>query len=214
MFLRPDWRDSAQYKTLHDRRDDPGRSTKLAWEFIRRSPEYQSDIAQYVAEADPARRKSFWPAHFRTRWGLRMVKPPSEDVDYPIFGPWDLRTFIPFQKWQPSSGPRVMIPVDLSRPLESIEETVLGVVRALREAGIENGSIQPVTGRVLSPTRYVEQLRILDASDAHATFAEIGEGLYPGATNDPESKQRDKRIRAAHKAALKMQGGGWRILIA
>jgi hypothetical protein len=59
---------------------------------------------------------------------------------------------------------------------------------------------------------YVEHLRILDGVADGATISEIGELLHPGAINDPAEKQRDKRIRAAHKAALKMQAEGWRVL--
>ena len=68
------------------------------------------------------------------------------------------------------------------------------------------------TSRLLNRGVYVEHLRILDGVAAGATIAEIGEVLHPGAINGPEDKQRDKRIRAAHKAALKMRDEGWRVL--
>jgi len=81
-----------------------------------------------------------------------------------------------------------------------------------RAAGMKAGAIKPVPERGLSEKTYNEHLRILDGGAAGAGLPEIGQVLQPRAVNDPESKQRDKRIRAAYKAALKMQGDGWRVL--
>lgn len=109
-------------------------------------------------------------------------------------------------------SPRVLVPVDLSLPIEELERTAIGLIRYLRKKGMEQGSVKVRTSRLLNRGVYVEHLRILDGVAAGATIAEIGEVLHPGAINGPEDKQRDKRIRAAHKAALKMRDEGWRVL--
>jgi hypothetical protein len=110
-------------------------------------------------------------------------------------------------------GPRVMIPVDLSESLETLESRVMWTVKRLRTEGIERGVITPRLSRVLAPRVYVEHLRILDASFVGADIREIGEVLQPLGINDPEARQRDKRIRAALRAAQSMQDGGYRILL-
>ena len=60
---------------------------------------------------------------------------------------------------------------------------------------------------------YAQYLRILDAIHEGVNFAEIGEVLTPGAINDPVLKERDKRTRAAHDAALKVQQEGYKGLL-
>lgn len=216
MTRRPAWRDAAQYSKFLNARLD-----LLAWEFIRRNPAYCDDASRFFSDDRGEKQtnsEQVWQAHFAAEWGLHTPKHPDEDYyktdldEWPIFIGWDFRDFVSYAEWRPSCGPKVSIPVDLSLPLEAIEEQVVGTVRALRAAGIEHGSFTPVSARTQSTRVYVEHLRILDAVAEGSTIAEIGEVLHPGAINDPEERQRDKRIRAAHKAALKMQAEGWRML--
>jgi hypothetical protein len=242
MFARPNWRDAAQYSKFLEVYPDlmawefMRRNADYQAEYLkvceveivlvvhhlnvataRRSPSPESALIGASGEARVEDARALY-RRFCSRWRLRKAKDPAENYyhydfsEAPIFEWEDLCNFTHFEEWQPSSGPRVMIPVDLSMPLEAIEESVMGIVRSLRLAGVEHGSIKPIYARTLSAKVYVEHLRILDGVEAGATIAEIGEALRPGAINDPEEKQRDKRTRAAHKAALKMQADGWRVL--
>lgn len=235
MYVRPDWRDTDHYSFLQGHQLDV-----LAWEFVRRNPDYQKDCAEFLAVAPDVRQwHSFCVGasgldnpevaamgesvrdvyrRFRAHWRLLGPKDPNEDFynpdsDAPIFDLDFFSHFTHIDKWLPISGPKVLLPVDLSMPLESIKETVMGAIKEMRAAGIAAGSIKPVTERVLAEKTYIEHLRILDGVAAGADLPEIGQVLQPKAVNDPESKQRDKRIRAAYKAALKMQADGWQVLL-
>jgi len=235
MFVRPDWRDTYHYSFLQEHNLDV-----FAWEFVRRNPAYQKDCAEFLAVAPDVR---VWHSfcvgpggpvsselavlsepernvyrRFPSRWCLLGPKDPNEDFYNPDSADpvFDLDLFNHYTHtdlWRPSSGPKVLIPVDLSRPLESIQKMVMESVKTFRAAGIAAGSITPMSARVLSEKVYIEHLRILDGVDAGASILEIGQELHPLAVNDAESKQRDKRMRAAYKAALKMQADGWRVLL-
>lgn len=173
-----------------------------------------------------------WLKHFKDRWQLQRIIPPSffdiHGQEHSGFDGAEFRCFfhtaeeesetykLPgprlFSERLKVEGPRILLPVDLSLPLEELERTAVGLIRYLRKKGIEQGTVKVRKSRLLRPAVYVEHLRILDAMNDGATIAEIGEVLHPCAINDPEERQRDKRIRAAHKAALKMRAEGWRVL--
>lgn len=159
-------------------------------------------------------RDEYWRSHFDEKWGMESTVLPTDDDAWDFFLCQDFypELFKPvlFDKVE---GPRVLIPVDLSVPLEALLKMVEWRVRELRDLGIKQGTVEPRTTRVQSNRTYIEQLCILDAFAVGATVQEIGDVISPRATNDPESKQRDKRIKAAYQAALKMQNGGYRALI-
>lgn len=177
-------------------------------------------------------RSEKWLNHFRKRWHLHRIIACSffddKGKEHSDFFGAEFRNFyntsdkelgtykLPgprlFSEGLRVEGPHVLVPVDLSMPLEELERTAIGLIRYLRDEGIKQGTVKARKARLLSRAVYVEHLRILDGVDAGATIAEIGEVLHPGAINGPEDKQRDKRIRAAHKAALKMRDEGWRVL--
>lgn len=177
-------------------------------------------------------RSEKWLKHFRERWSLhRIISCSFFDVqgkEHTDFNGAEFRNFfntsenerdtykLPgprlFSESLRVEGPHVLVPVDLSMPLEEIERTAIGLIRYLRDEGIKQGTVKVRKARLLNRAVYVEHLRILDGLAAGATIAEIGAVLHPGAENDPEDRQRDKRIRAAHKAALKMRAEGWRVL--
>lgn len=228
MFIRPNWRDPEPYKELLE----PGCLSWIAWGFLRRNPAYQKDYEVYHADFghrqidDDPERFGYWCEFAEHKWKInRFISVnPSTTVNGDEYDEFDGSDFIdvPFDQEESFKrvgfrniieGPLVLIPVDLSKPLKDLESAFKWTVQRLREEGIKQGTVIPRTSRVLAPRIYVQHLRILDAFAAGATVQEIGEVLAPGATNDPEARQRDKRINAAHKAALKMRDGGYRVLI-
>ena len=219
MFIRPNWRDLGPYKELLE----PGCCHFIAWEFLRRNPDYQKDVDVFNADwgdkqiDDDPERFDYWCKFIEDKW---LICLPVETNGHGFNGFEFTDSYLD----RPNSfksvgfkniieGPLVLIPVDLSKPLKELEAGFKWVVQRLREEGIKQGTVIPRTSRVLASRVYVEQLRILDAFAAGATAREIGDLLTPGAINDPEARQRDKRIKAAHKAALKMQDGGYRALL-
>lgn len=228
MFERPNWKDPECYKKLLE----PNVSGWIAWEFLRRNSKYQKEIEKYqkevilwqsingnAANGLPLGVERFvdWCSHFEQKWNLWIPVMPSE-------GSKAAQHFIQLEHDRPEQfkylgmggridNPLVQIPVDLSLPIKVLQERLMLTVQRLRNEGIENGCIQPRTARILAARVYVEQLRILDAFSVGATVREIGDVLAPDASNDPESRQRDKRIKAAYTAALKMQNDGYRALL-
>jgi hypothetical protein len=219
MFVRPNWRDPEPYKELLD----PDLWNCVAWEFLRRNPEYQRDYEVYHADFgnkqidDDPDGFDYWCAFAEHKWRInRPIAPYGDEFDGNDFIdlPFDqIESFKQIGFNNIIEGPLVLIPVDLSKPLKELEAQLKQQVKWLREEGIKQGTVAPRVNRVLAPRIYVQHLRILDAFAAGATVQEIGDVLAPGAANEPDSRQRDKRINAAHKAALKMQDGGYRVLI-
>lgn len=233
MFTRPDWRDKANYEWLLS---DSTSLQQLAWEFLRRSPGYSGAIFQFwSADIDLAtvNRQDFenylvdsglindpsqldrWRQNFAAEWGITNPAITTDDdgwLDFPMPTEDEPESFHRLDNGR-LTGPRVLMPVDLSLPLEMTFARLQEKLRELRESGIRCGLVVPQGNRIQSRALYCQYLRILDAVAAGATFAQIGETLTPGATNDPESKQRDKRTRAAHTAALEMAAGGYKGLL-
>ena len=222
MFVRPYWRDPKPYKEFLD----PSMSWFTAWEFLRRNPDYQRDLDAFRADwlekygDDDPERFEYWTGLAEEGWPLNHPIATENDefsgFDY-IQGTTAKSHFERYTRFKRVErgcikSPYVLIPADLSMPMKDLEASVLSQVRQLREKGIKQGTVIPRTNRVLAPRVYVQHLRILDAFAVGATVQEIGDVLAPGATNEPDSRQRDKRIKAAYKAALKMQDGGYRVL--
>lgn len=239
MFVRPDWKDIKAYEERCTRDFHGG----IAWEFIRRNPDYQTDVDLYCAEVqlfanenlerfeeyggvgvyamgsfhmeEQPERWRYWCQLVERKWGLALPFLTNDEFsgnEVP-FPPLDDPESFERETWQGIKGPRVLVPVDLSEPLEVMLKKAEYQIRRMRDAGIKSGAVKPTTNRVLSTAVYIEYLRILDGIAAGETIQKIGEVLSPSAANTPEEKQRDKRIRAAYKAALKMQDGGYRVLM-
>lgn len=236
MLVRPNWKDIKAYSGCDTNYD-------IAWEFIRRNPEYQRDVDLYRAEVvafasenlkafqnhgrdniesmicfhmdEQPGRWRHWIQVSNEKWGLSR----------PLMTTWEWTGWdLPFPTLdQPETfkralfdivdNPRVLIPVDLSEPLEVALKKAEHYIKRLRKNGVERGTVKPETRRTLSKAVYIEYLRILDGVAAGEALQTIGEVISPTACNDPTDKQRDKRIRAAHKAAIKMQDGGFRVLM-
>lgn len=243
MFIRPNWRDPESYTQFLK----PNLNNWIAWEFLRRNPEYQEDFDQYRREViewceihsndyqatlseldlpdcfvamrachEDSGQFDHWNELFERRWKLCTPVLTTDNCAPELFviNVYDRPDL--FQDLHGGfciDGPNVLIPVDLSEPLEVLEKRLMWQVRRLRDDGIKRGSVIPRTARILSPRIYIEQLRILDAYAVGATVQEIGAVLSPGASNDPDSRQRDKRIKAAYKAALSMQDSGHKALL-
>ena len=178
------------------------------------SPEWFCSKACFHQFEQPERFE-YWTQFIEQKWGLIYPYSPSDHWDGSGFIMPTLdrpETFDRVKNHQVIS-PRVLIPVDLSEPLEILLKKVEHQIRYFRNLGIESGNVEPVTSRVLSTAVYIEYLRILDGIEAGETLQKIGEVVSPTATNDPIEKQRDKRIRAAYTAAKKMQDGGYRALM-
>jgi len=91
VFQRPDWRDATKYE--HLAKSPPGR--QLAWEFLRRNPDYQADWLAYMTECEaweqmhlcqentglglPTKRFLWWCWHFQLKWDLKMPVSPARD---------------------------------------------------------------------------------------------------------------------------------------
>jgi hypothetical protein len=228
MLIRPNWRDPEPYKWLLD----PDLNHFIAWEFLRRNPTYQQDIRDFQDEGrawqqnnphtdlglpiGPAQLGG-WCRYVQEKWKIFFPFTPGtggEAVENFVMSDFhrpDL--FKPVSLCGRIDGPRVMIPVDLSEPWEVLEKRVMFIVKTFRNQGIANGTVQPRKKRVLAPRKYVEHLRILDAFAGGATLREIGDVLAPEAVNDSDARQRDKRLKAAYEAALKMQGDGYKALL-
>jgi len=219
MFIRPDWRDPESYNELLG----PYLTSYTAWEFLRRNPDYQKDFDVFDAEwrgkwfdDDPERFEECC-ALFEAKWGLlHPVNTNGDEFSGEQFLSPEFHSPDRFKPVGPGcrvDGPLVLMPFDLSKSLAWLEFQFAYDVRRLIREGVEQGTVIPRTKRKLDPRLYVEQLRILDAMAAGANVQEIGDVLEPNAANTPDERQRDKRIKAAHAAALKMQGGGYRALI-
>lgn len=246
-FIRPDWKKPKPYSDLLGTQS--GRL--IAWEFLRRNPDYEKDLIAFRATVDrwysEAMKSDIGPTvkeyadgsifhnmwygfidlapdkwhasreYFWAKWGLSGYVDLDDDGGPEVFvSRWEIKPddYIPVRDMcQRIETPLVSIPVDLSESIEQIEKSVMHLVRLLRANGIKSGAITPNVNRVLDTRKYINHLRMLDATFAGASIQEIGEILLPHATNDPNDKQRDKRIRAALKAAQKMQDSGYKILI-
>ena len=244
MFIRPNWKDVKAYRESESMSLGGG----IAWEFLRRNPEYQKEMAMYQLELISVFEKTkkeileslnnpkssdwicsrygcfeqlspdragYWRELIQQKWGLNCPRSVNSewDGDGFIFPAIDQPETFERVKYMDAKGPRVLIEADLSEPLETLLKKTEHLIRMLRTRGIACGTVKPVTARILKPAVYVKQLRILDAIDAGETIEKIGEVVLPGARNDLVIKQRNKGIRAAHMAALKMQNGGYRVLI-
>jgi len=247
-FKRPIWRDRSNYDWLNG----SYQGHFIAWEFLRRNPEYQADTEVFLAwvaawvcrdnvqetektiERFTSNENEFfsamnnyvdgfpegfnnWNGHYEITWKLNRCYMTIEDAsgeefvidayDHPeLFKPIDLIGGRVDQ-------PRIMIPVDLSEPLEELERRVMLTIKRFRDMGVKSGAFVVRNSRVLATNLYIEQLRILDAVEDGASYSEIGQVIAPTQANHSESRQRDKRIRAAHAAALKMQHDGYRALL-
>jgi hypothetical protein len=243
VFIRPNWKDAKAYSEGGNMILSGG----IAWEFLRRNPEYQQDFESYCAEVDAffaqnvialfkfleddqppdsfcskagffefekTDRHDYWVRFFEQKWGMTTPLSPNENWAGECFVSPTTEPPETFElvKFGHVTGPRVLIPVDLSEPLETLLKKAEHQIRRLRDAGIKGGTVKPDTSRVLSPRVYIEHLRILDGCAAGETLQKIGEVVRPSATNAPDDKQRDKAIRAAYTAAKKMQDGGYRAL--
>lgn len=233
-FERPPWRSPAAYMPLRT-----ASLAQIAWEFLRRNPDYQRAWESFRKRADElgSRGPGDVLAEFgddapnvvhefsvnqAREWGLNEMLDPS--VGSP--GPFTFSgggssyalvdgTAIPRTPQNPVGTQRLskwmVVKVDLSFPLNVIEAQLLAAVHAQRRARIRRGVVHPVECRALRASRYVEYLRILDAHAMGADIKEIGDVLAPHAAND-EDRQRDKRFRAALAEATRLQREGYRVL--
>ena len=96
--------------------------------------------------------------------------------------------------------------------LKVIDAQLKKLVRIRREMKVQAGTITPITSRDISPKKYAEYLRILDARAGGLSASEIGKAVEPNRINDGESRQRDKRYSAALKEAERLQKEGYRTL--
>jgi hypothetical protein len=163
-----------------------------------------------------------WEGHFREKWCLVIPTLPDDDAhgeefEYGIFGGRKEEYLNPL--YEDGIRPlyidreRVLLPVNLSMSWRDAKKMLEHDFARLREQAIQNGVIEAKPFRLLAPAVYVQHLRILDARESGADFQQIGAVLLPHAVNTSDEKQRDKRIRAAYLAAMKMRNQGWKNLI-
>lgn len=242
IFQRPDWSDPTQYE--HLAKIAPG--WELAWEFLRRNPDYQADWAKYLEEHTaweqmhlceeytglglPPKRFFAWCDHFKSKWQLETPTSPADDFYLPDdiangLGLSPLRISVPFvieefdniDEYQRVNthidllGAKVLIPVNLELRMETIMEKVKAIVEGLREQGIRNGTVTPITDRIQASRLYVEQLRALDAEAAGLTPAKFSMGLLGNIENG--DGQRNKTARARLASAKVTMEKGYRLFI-
>lgn len=251
------WQNPANYEHLQS----DCRYHFIAWEFLRRNPEYQKDISAFNAEREawfsahpdavkwlesvgesscfyvaldsyeyedaPAIFSEWcgigrkWKGHFREKWRLLIPTRPDDDAhgeefQYDIDGRKE-EYLNPL--YEDGIGPlyidreRVLLPINLSISWRDAKKILEHDFARLRKQAIQNGVIEAKPFRLLAPAVYVQHLRILDARESGADFQQIGAVLLPHAVNTSDEKQRDKRIRAAYFAAMKMRNQGWKNLI-
>lgn len=233
MFTRPNWKVEDSYQSLQSSECE---TLQIAWEFLRRNSDYCKDVLNFWCDRkgispisvqvlqekvyeegltfDSASEHA-WKQFCANKWKINQAAFPDDDegyFDFPIPTFDDEASFLPLDNGN-FRGSRVLLPVDLADPVEATLSRIGDLVREMRERGIRSGAVVPKPYRVLSHTVYVQYLRILDAVEAQETYSDIGAILMPHAANDKESRQRDKRIRAAHMAAKKMQSEGYQGLL-
>ena len=273
MFVRPDWRNQAAYHAI-----EGASLQRIAWEFLRRNPDYQkawaeyaglvrkmaapdTEVAQYVElvlsdcecleswaalgdstktdalgsrldtlghfhlVADESPRYVALDLHCGTPWGLDRIANPGTNYDGLRVRFKESASTIPghisnvFSSDTELPGDRglrdtkwLALRVDLSLPLKVIDAQLKKVVRQQRQRKIGDGTITPIANRDVSPKKYVEYLRILDARASGLSAPQIGKIIEPCRINDGESRQRDKRYSAALKEAERLQKEGYRNL--
>jgi len=278
----PDWKDISQYPKAGAVSND-----RLAWEFLRRNPEYQKDWRRYlcglkdaadgdedllrtigILEAEPSeatkllaefpsekeRSDAFtrledcepwieFSEHGQSgrrplgrdlgvRWGLDYIANPNSNYGFPsaarfvdaksVRHPSSLglkklevqsmrgNKSLPYSDLARTQW--LILQIDLTWPLEVIEETVMRDIRLERDRRGRLGYIELINARARAPAQLVAYLRILDASELKVPKPRIGEVLYPYQDNSPPEYGRDKRIKAAVKAARALRDGGYRVL--
>jgi len=215
----PDWTAANAYP-----RANALRLLQWSWEFLRRSPRYQtlydelirpfvdkndggfdSDAARNArANMEPRDRNAL--AIFRREFGVRILPPPPES---------SVEDYIPEVGWVRVLEGQVNLSLkvteigvvfDLSLPLApQIEEAarwVEEVADDLRTSGKLPGVAESRNRRNLWP----EYLRLLDAAASGATTKDMAAVIYPRLDNDSALQTARNRL----KAAQEMRDGGYR----
>jgi hypothetical protein len=191
----PDWR---RGRWAYPRPEDLT-PRRWAWEFLRRSPEYQVRWAEDVGPrfaADGSLTPP--PAIDLTEWarafGLSYPLDPAESVDDPPFiistSPLTSRESI---RYGPAKltllDNEAAIVVDLSRP---IGEQIDGAVRELRTK-----KKKPKGYPRFRPEIYPTYLLVLDARAAGAGYTEIAKVLYPNEDSEVARDHVKRHLAAA-----------------
>jgi hypothetical protein len=189
----PDWRDPTQYPSARSLR-------QWAWEFLRRNPVYRAGwLACIEPFFDPARNVD--PTHgvpvaqqavLVHQFGLESF-PPSPDDDYPPrFKGTGLRWTEEREAHMVIDPGQIAVIFDLTRPLKWQVRALWRLFAEQREqAGLAHKN---------RTDRFPSYLRILDADDADATNAEIGDTLFGDRLTDAKFTVRDYR-----KAATRLR---------
>ncbi len=165
-------------------------------------------------------------AHYGSTWGLdRMVNPGVSYGDFrirfsesatkiPVVIQNIMRACdkVPGDVYGLRDTKWLALVVDLSLPLKVIDSQVKIMIRSQREIKAKAGFLTPVNNREVSPKKYVEYLRILDADAAGIKPPEIGKTIDPNRTNHAEARQRDKQFAAALAEAKRLRNEGYRVL--
>lgn len=106
----------------------------------------------------------------------------------------------------------LILQIDLEQPLRVIEATARWAIKTQRQLRKSKGWIKPLEARARSPAMLVHYLRILDATAQDVTATRIGEILKPTQSNVAPEYGRDKTIKAALRAAIKLRDGEYRLL--
>lgn len=163
--------------------------------------------------------------HYGAPWGLNRIVSPStnyggfkvrfSDTASTVSVP--IANFIDADKAAPQgTGLRdtkwLTVQIDLTLPLKVIDAQLKKIVRQKRQSKVREGNVTPITSRDVSPKKYAEYLRILDARASGLSAPEIGRAMEPRRINDGDARQRDKRYSAALKKAERLQKEGYRTL--
>lgn len=217
----PDWRTRSDYafvKSADERR--------LAWEFLRRNPDYRRLFAEreaVVRAAGPSIDAAAL-AQLRqiddalTRMGPMDPKPPSADDPPMLLGNmgvsfFNRATWLTGRRAYESSFARKDRSVWVEFYLDAPIAPQLRMTRTVLE---DHYPELKALSRRRNPNRRLlaQYLRLLDAKDLGVTIPAMGAVLFPSANNEKPERPRDKRVRAMLRAATGLRDDGYRALLA
>lgn len=193
----PDWRDVSQYPNPYT--SEP---RQLAWEFLRRNPEYQNDYKD--------------PYLHPPKYGLQgLSSPPSDNNPFKDF----LFNFIPLSRIvydSDDSGSTMVwfeenelaIIFDLSKSISSqISEAKRQLQLLQKTSGLKGKQTRPPYDRI------IRHLRILDAVSSGATHKEIATVLFPETDNEYPDYLGNDMVKKNIKQAQMWRDEGYKYIV-
>lgn len=222
----PDWTDATAYP-------DPKNTSKqaLAWEFLRRNPEYQEMWNQLQAQTASFPQKDFCKAdEIRQRiedFGLLIPVPPtanSSDADFkkrPQFATHG-RSWMKPAEWPEDAEPyvvdellkdpsEVMIKFDLRWSVQSQLLATTAFLKAQTQK-LKNLKILEGTNHRMKPEYFADYLRLLDGEAADQTHEKMAEVIY-GIFEEYPDHAGKQQVSDSLKRARWLRDKGYRFIV-